>query len=581
MKKALAALALACLAPACLAGAKGEALLELLKKNAVVETDVMVPMRDGVKLATDIARPKGEGKFPVILMRTPYRKGLGGAHAAVADGLAFASQDVRGRYNSEGDHRPFFDDPADAFDTIAWLAKQPWCDGNVGMMGGSYVGFTQLAAAMAKPPALRCILPSVPPSDFENGVVFYGGALRQELVQGWLIGQAWSSQRVQRKQAPPEELAKWQPHRNFMQWCWHLPLAEPGPITVGGPGYVNYWLDGVRNWEKPGLWRDISPIQRVEDIQVPTLVAGGFYDIFAQENIELVLALRARGGSEAARKHSHLIIGPWPHGIGGPAGDLAFPAAGRILGSAPQAWFARWLKNRPNDADKWPAIRAYIIGQDRWLETDTWPPAASKPTKLYLSKGKLAAEPPKQDEPPSAFTYDPAKPVPTLGGTNLNIAKGMHDHRRNAERPDVLQFLSEPLERDLAVVGTMRAHLFVSSSAPDTDFTAMVLDVRPDGYQGNIQDGIIRCRYRQGRDKPKLLKPGEIVEVEIDLWSTAYVFKKGNRIGLHVSSSNFPRFDRNLNVADPPAVWTQPQPADNKVHHDPKHDRGVELCIMP
>jgi putative CocE/NonD family hydrolase len=442
------------------------------------------------------------------------------------------------------------------------------------------VGYTQLAAAMAKAPALRCIAPNVPPSDFDDRVGFYGGALRQELVQGWLIGQAWSSQRVQRKEAPADELAKWRPH-NFMAWCWHLPLSDPGPLTVGGPGYVNYWLDGVRNWEKPGLWRDISAVRRAEDIQVPTFIVGGFYDIFAQENLELLTALRTRGGSDLARKHSHLIIGPWGHGIGGPAGDLACPNARSALTGTQEKWFTRWLKNQSNDVDKWPPIRAYIIGQDRWLDADTWPPAGAVPTKLFLSKGKLSKEPPKQDEPPSAFTYDPAKPVPTLGGTNLSIAKGMKDHRKNAERPDVLAFLSEPLEKDLVVVGRLNAHLFVSSSAPDTDFTAMLLDVRPDGYAGNIQDGIVRCRYRDGRGTSKLLKPGEIVELDVDLWSTAYVFKKGSRIGLHVSSSNFPRFDRNLNVAESPATWARPQTAENKLHHGPARASCIELSVLP
>jgi len=579
VKKPLAAFLL--LAATCLAAEKAQPFLDALRKHAAVETGVMVPMRDGARLATDIACPKAEGqRFPVILMRTPYHKNLGPAGMAVAGGYAFACQDVRGRFASEGEHRPFFPDLDDAFDTIAWLAKQPWCDGSVGMMGGSYVGYTQLAAAMAKAPALRCIAPSVPPSDFDNRLVFFGGSLRQELVQGWLIGQAWSSQRVQRKEAPADELAKWQPHRNFMQWCWHLPLAEAGPLSVGGPGYVNYWLDGVKNWEKPGLWRDISAVHRAEDIQVPTFIVGGFYDIFAQENLELLTTLRTRGGA-LARKHSHLIIGPWGHGIGAPAGDLACPNALSALAGTQEKWFARWLKNQPNDVDKWPPIRAYVIGQDRWLDADTWPPAGAVPTRLFLSKGKLSKDAPKQDEPPSAFTYDPARPVPTLGGTNLIIAKGMKDHRRNAERPDVLAFLSEPLERDLVVVGRLKAHLFVSSSAPDTDFTAMLLDVRPDGYAANIQDGIVRCRYRDGRGTPKLLKPGEIAEVEIDLWSTAYAFKKGSRVGLHVSSSNFPRFDRNLNVADSPATWTMPQAAENKLHHGPAHASYVELSVLP
>ena len=571
---------------ACWSAQPPEKALEQLRKLAEVQTGVMVPMRDGVRLATDVARPKADdAKFPVLLMRTPYRKNLGGAFGAVPSGYAFVCQDVRGRYDSEGEHRPFFDDANDAFDTIAWIAQQPWCDGNVGMTGGSYVGFTQLAAAMAKPPALRCILPDVPPSDFENRLVFYGGTLRQELVQGWLIGQAWSSQRVLRGQAPTEELKLWQPHRNFQEWCWHLPLTDPGPLTVGGASYVSYWADSVKNWEKPIFWRPISAVARAEDIQVPVCITAGFYDIFTQENIELLLALRARGGSELARKHSHLLIGPWPHGIGAPAGDAKFPSAGASLGGIQPKWFARWLKNQPNDADTWPAIHAYIMGQDRWLDTDTWPPAQSVPTKFYLAKGKLASDPPREGEAPaepsSVFTYDPANPVRTLGGNNLTIANGLRDHRKNAERPDVLSFLGEPLEKDLVVVGRLRAHLFVSSSAPDTDFTAMLLDIRPDGYMGNVQDGIVRVRYRDGRGTPKLLKPGETAEVDIDLWSTAYTFKKGNRIGLHVSSSNFPRFDRSLNVAEPPASWTQPQKAENTVYHDRAHASFVELPIFP
>jgi len=569
-------------AATCTAGARpGQRLLELLKKNAIVETNVMVPMRDGVRLATDIVRSKGEGKYPVVLLRTPYRKNILAGGRMVRMGYAFVAQDVRGRYASEGEHYPFIDDLSDAYDMIAWLAKQPWCDGNVGMTGGSYVGFTQLAAALTRPPTLRCIMPTVPPSDFEERTIFFGGALRQELAQGWLLGQSWASQRVRQKKVPAEELQRWRPHRNFRSWCRHLPLRDPGPIAIGGPGYAKCWQDMVNNWERPGKWRQASAALRPEEIQVPVFITAGFFDIFAQESIDLLLALRARGGSEAARKHSHLLIGPWVHGVGHPAGDVRFPRALAALKGVRERWLARWLKNEDNGVDRWPPIRAFIMGQDRWIALDTWPPPQSVPTKFYLRQGTLSRKPPARGQKPSVFTYDPEDPVPTTGGNNLLLRKGIRDHRKHAERPDVLSFVGEPLDRELVVVGPLRAHLFISSSAPDTDFAAMLLDVRPDGYRANVQDGIVRVRYREGRDKPKLLKPGEIVEVDIDLWSTAYTFKKGHRIALHVSSSNFPRFDRNLNVAEPPASWTRPQKAENKVHHDPAHPSYIEVPIFP
>ena len=551
-----------------------------LEKVAVIEPNVMVPMRDGVRLATHVVRPKGEGKHPLVLLRTPYRKNLGPAFGLARLGYAFAAQDCRGRYDSEGEHYPFRDDPNDAFDTIEWLAKQPWCDGKIGMIGGSYVGYTQLAAALARPPHLRCIMPTVPPSDFDHRTMYFGGALRIELAQGWLLGQALRSQRMLRKRVPAAEMLRWRPQANFRKWCWHLPLKDPGPIAIGGDSYAACWTDMVANWEKPDRWTDWSAVQRPEQIQVPTLITAGFYDIFAQENLELLLALRQRGGADAAKAHSHLIIGPWVHGVGRAAGDVNFPKAHAALHGLRDKWLARWLKGEANGVDSWPPIYAFVMGQDKWLSTDTWPPANATPTKAYLAKGKLSTEPPTAPQQPSAFTYDPANPVPTTGGTNLMLPKGIRDHRKIAQRPDVVAFHTDPLERDTVVVGPLRAHLFVSSSAPDTDITAMLLDVRPDGYRANVQDGIVRVRYREGRGAPKLLKPGEIVEVDVNLWSTAYTFKKGHRIALLVSSSNFPRFDRNLNTADAPGTGVKPRKADNKIHHDPDHLSYVELPVL-
>ena len=554
--------------------------IALRAADVVTEQDVMVPMRDGVKLATDIVRPSAEGKYPAVLTRTPYRKNVGPLSFIAKMGFVLVDQDVRGRFNSEGEFSAFQNEGSDGYDTIEWIARQPWCDGNVAMAGGSYLGLTQVAAAAERPPHLRCILPAVPPADFDDYSGFCGGATRYELVNGWLVGMAFSSQRVQQKQVGADEVARWRKDADFKSWCWHLPLNDPGPLALGGPSYVQSWTQLCGSWEQPGTFKRSSAGERASDIVVPTLIKGGFYDIFCQEDINLLLALRQHGGSELARRNSFLIIGPWTHGLGGPAGDVDFPAARKTAPNVDSTWYTHWLKNDKSDIEHWPAIRAFVMNQDRWIDTDTWPPKESSPTRYYLSDQTLALDPPSKDQPSQTFTYDPANPVPTLGGNNLNVARGIYDHRKLVQRPDVLEYATPMLTNDVTVVGPLRAHLFVSTSAPDTDFTAMLLDIRPDGYEANVQDGIIRLRYRHGRAKPELLTKGQVVEADIDLWSTAYCFKAGHRLALHISSSNFPRFDRNLNTAEMPGTGTKFVTAQNTVYHDAERASYVELPVM-
>jgi putative CocE/NonD family hydrolase len=274
-------------------------------------------------------------------------------------------------------------------------------------------------------------------------------------------------------------------------------------------------------------------------------------------------------------------MGPWAHGVGRPVGDATFDDARRKLADVTRQWQDRWVRNRDaGPDDQWPAIYAYIIGQQRWIGTDTWPPKNAVPTKVYLSRGSLSLDKPTAEDQSSPFTYDPEDPVTTIAGNNLVIPRGIGDHRPHAERADVLSFESEPLDSEVVIAGPLRAHLFVSTSAPDTDFTAMLLDVRPDGYRVNIQDGIVRLRYRNGRAKPQFVEAGEVVEIDIDLWSTGYAVKKGHRLALHVSSSNFPRFDRHLNTSEPPWQWTEPTKATNTVYHDADHASYVELPLL-
>jgi hypothetical protein len=559
----------------------GSALKPASAEEPIVEENVMVPMRDGVKLATDIARPPGDGKFPAVLSRTPYKKRVKDSAWATKLGFVLIVQDVRGRYGSEGEFSAFQSESNDGYDTIEWIARQPWCDGNIGMAGGSYLGLTQVAAAMARPPHLRCIIPAVPPADFDHYSGFFGGATRLEMTNAWLLGEAASSQRMLHKQVPADELHQWEKQRDFKTWCWHLPLGDPGPLSLGGPGYVSSWTRVMKSWEHPDAWKDVSAAERPEDVQVPVAVHAGFYDIFEQEDINLVLALRQRGGSELTRKHSHLLIGPWTHALGDRTGDVDFAVARKTEPHLEGIWYGHWLKHDNSDIDNWPAIRAFVMNQDRWIDTDTWPPKQVVPTRYYLSDKSLSTEIPGKDVSPQTYSYDPADPVPTLGGNNLTVARGIHDHRKLASRPDVLEYMTPILTSDLTIVGPLKAHIFVSSSAPDTDFTAMLLDVRPDGYQANVQDGIIRLRYRHGRAKPELLSKGQVVDADIDLWSTAYCFKSGHRLALHISSSNFPRFDRNLNVAESPATASKPAVAQNMVYHDAEHASYVELPVLP
>ena len=277
----------------------------------------MVPMRDGVKLCTYIRRPQTDRKVPAILSRTPYDAKPPGKldREAVRPGdpaarFAIVSQDTRGRYGSEGEFYPMKNEARDGYDAIEWVARQPWCDGNVAMNGGSYVGFTQLAAAMERPPHLRAVWAQVAPADLNDGVFFQGGTMRLELAQGWMIGQAFNSKRVLRNEVLPPEVERWREKGQFGEWCWHLPVRDAGAIALGGPSYVQAWNDVVASWDKPGAWDAISALKNIEKIAVPVMLVGGWYDIFSQGDLDLWAALRARGGSDVTRRETRLIMGP-------------------------------------------------------------------------------------------------------------------------------------------------------------------------------------------------------------------------------------------------------------------------------
>ncbi|MFH1998890.1 MAG: CocE/NonD family hydrolase [Planctomycetota bacterium] len=555
-----------------------------LRKADFVEEEVMVPMRDGTLLATYIALPEEAAPpYPVILQRTPYGKSFSVAPDYIQAGYAFVVQDTRGRYKSQGEFFPFVNEGVDGFDTIEWIARQPWCNGNVGMTGYSYQASAQLLAAMENPPHLRCISVAVPASDLDGGAYFCGGALRLELVMAWLLGQSATGKRVLENKAPRHEVRKWAESGQFDMWRFHLPLKDRGPMDLGGDSYGRCWEEIVTHWEDPAHWRACSPLYHADKILVPVLIQEGFYDIFSRENIALWSALRQKGGSPAAREQTCLLLGPWSHTLGAPVGAKSFPEANSALKGLDKQWFDQWLKQEEGSPATalWPTLRFFVMNSNDWMECDGWPPHEATQERWYLSTDSLKPIPPPADEPPQTYTYDPNHPVSTFGGNNLAITRGIQNQARLGNRSDVLAFRSAPMENAMTLAGPVEVKLHVSSSAWDTDFTAMLVDESPDHYQSNVLDGIIRLRYRNGRDSSQVLEPGEETAVDIDLWSTAWTFLKGHRIVLYISSSNFPRFDRNTNTLAHPAEAVQLLKARNTVFHDAAHPSALSFWRLP
>jgi len=526
--------------------------------------DVMVPMRDGVRLATDVYLPPGDGPFPVLLARTPYDKGALAGMGMATQKYAMVIQDVRGRFKSEGRFIPFLAEGKDGYDTIEWCARQPWCNGKVGMIGGSYVGFVQYLAAMEQPPHLRCIMPVVSLSSMRDAC-YQGGELRQELIQGWMIAMAASSQYAAKHRAP--DRPEWAPDR----WFRHMPIADPGPLVRGGPDYVQAWRMLVNPSTHAPLWNQLDLGRAYQRIQVPVLAVGGWFDIFCQGNLDNWAGVRAKGGTEAARRYSKLIMGPWTHGVGAKPGDRDFgPEAGIDQGALISRWFGHWLLGEQNGVENDPPLRTFTMGPNRWVNRTEWPPRNARPVRFYLSnpsgspkQGTLQPTPPARQSP-TEYVYDPDDPVPTHGGNNLVAMSGVRDQLQVESRSDVLLFTSPPLTHDVEVAGRMSAILYVTSTAPDTDFTAKLVDVLPDGTAYNVADGIARAATTlRGRK----LSPRRPVSLQVDLWSTSMVFPTGHRIRLEVSSSNFPRFSRNPNTGQSPLTARRTAKARNSVYH--------------
>jgi uncharacterized protein len=559
-----------------------------------VHHDRAVPMRDGVSLATDLYLPDAPAPVPVVLHRLPYGKhqamGLSDVRAFVDAGYAVVIQDTRGRFASEGEFTPFATECADGEDAVAWLAQQNWCDGAVAMVGASYHGATQWMAAASAPPALRAIAPGFTASSYHEGWMYRGGAFQLGFALYWTM--AFLALADLRRQAGPEaEL------RQLIARIDRMPeVYETRPLTAAPlPAAARYYVEWLRHPRNDEFWRALAPEERYGAVTVPSLNIGGWYDCFLGGTLADYLGMRRHGTTRASR-NPRLIIGPWAHGVlGGEFPELMFgtmaDAAALPLVDEQIRFFDHHVRGADNGARADPPVKLFVMGANVWREEECWPVPGTRFSRLYLHSGGragstedgvLSASPP-ETEPPDAYLYDPRDPVPTVGGQTflpgLRVAanSGPRDQRSVELRPDVLMFTTPPLISDVEVIGPVVLRLYASSSAVDTDFTGKLVDVHPDGRAVILTDGILRVRYRCSLRQPRPLRPGEVYELRIDLWATANRFKAGHRIRVEVSSSNFPRFDRNTNTGGAIADEAGSVVARNTIYHD--RDRPSHLLL--
>jgi putative CocE/NonD family hydrolase len=567
--------------------------------------DVMVPMRDGVHLATDVYGPAGGTPAPAILQRLPYGKDQGpllaDISAFVRAGYVLVVQDTRGRFRSEGTFHPFFDEAADGEDALAWLTAQPWCNGDVGMVGNSYHGATQWMAAAAHSPALRAIAPGITSDSYYEGWTYQGGAFQLGFVLCWVLGHlayAELSKRVAAGDASPEELTALVASIDGIDDLYRvLPLVD-APVRRDLAGYYFDWLEHPTDDE---FWKATAPRERHDRVTIPSLNIGGWYDCFLGGTLANYRGMKERGGSPLGRR-PRLIIGPWAHGATGGRfpeasfGTLGDAAAFSVAGHQIR-FFDRHVRGLAGDLDDQPPVTLFVMGANVWRDELDWPLPDTRFTAYYLHSdghaatadgdGTLSVQLP-ADEPCDVYEYDPRDPVPTVGGQTflpgLRIGEnsGPRDQRAVESRPDVLCFTTPELERDTEVTGPVALTLYVASSARDTDFTGKLVDVHPDGRAMILTEGILRARHRTAPAAPEPLEPGAVYELRIDLWATANVFKAGHRIRLEVSSSNFPRFDRNTNTGGdiPTEGYGDLVVATNRIYHDAARPSHVVLPLI-
>jgi uncharacterized protein len=526
---------------------------------------IAVTMRDGIRLSTNIFRPSAPGKYPTVLLRTPYGKGdaiTTAYQSFVNHGYAVVVQDVRGRYRSGGAFEPINQEVNDSDDTLNWIARQPWSDGGVGMYGGSYLGITQWKAALSQNPHLKAIFPYVAgDDDYRDRFYSSGGAMKIGHRLLWLE----ENMRAYGFKAP-----------DFSNYVQALPVRTADVSSTGH--HLAVWHTVANHPTYDDFWKSVSVREHLKDIHIPVYSVGGWYDNYVESDLDAFTI------HHKVNPDDRILIGPWPHVFSTPFPNVNF-GKDSLVSLRPEQlrWFDRYLKNQPVAEPQHP-VRIFVMGINQWRDEDEWPPARARGVKFYLDSHNELGNKPEQHSAPDEFVYDPHHPVPTTGGAvccNPAIFPwGPLDQREVEKRKDVLVYSTTPLESAVEVTGPIKVVLFVSSNALDTDFTAKLVDVFPDGTARNLTDGILRMRYRDSLETSKLMTPGEVYKVAIDAGVTSNVFLPHHRIRVEISSSNFPRFDRNPNTGGPVADAKDARKANQTVYHEHQRYSYVLLPVV-
>jgi putative CocE/NonD family hydrolase len=581
-----------------------------------IERDVMVAMRDGIRLATDIYRPVTNEPVPALVVRLPYGKSTAGMLADVRNlppimtlaeaGYAVVWQDSRGSGNSEGSFTALQDETHDGEDLLQWLVDQPWCSGKFGTYGRSYLGFTQWSLAAGRVDGrLLAMVPSYTSADHYAGAFHHEGGLFSLIcATAWSLNMAMlqgARPGASETGSPPDVRPLQQAAAEGIRYYQRLPLSVRPELRAAAPWYAT-WFDHP---ELDEYWHRISPSEHYDTMTTASLGFGGWFDIFINQTLTSYMALRKLGASEASRRGQRLLIGPWSHGVlngvfpemhFGPLGD----AMTQDIPGTHLKFFDRWINGNVRALDDAKPVRIFVMGINQWRDESDWPLLDTAWTDYYLS-GSGRANSMHGDGALSTHTastnafdvylYDPRRPVPTLGGhlygglpmvSDARLAAGPADQRTNEVRDDVLCYTTNTLDRPVEVTGPITLVLHVSSSARDTDFIAKLVDVHPDGRAMFVTEGALRTRYRLSTSQPELLVPGEIYELRFELWGTSNVFLPGHRLRLEITSSNFPRFDRNTNTGGDIGHETEDDfvLALNRIYHGPRYPSRLILPII-
>ena len=569
-------------------------MLSKEEHEAATLIDQKVPMRDGARLSADVYLPKQEGKWPVILERIPYDNSgewyVNRALYFARRGYAYVLQDCRGRYDSEGKWYPWFNEIDDGRDSLDWCGTQRWSNGNVGMNGMSYMGLVQWLAAPTGSPYLKAIIPQMASADFYlYGMNYFGGVFTHFINLPWSIR---TSSRSMQTYIPydPDALFK------------HLPIIEADKAATGRE--IDFYRDWVRHSSYDDYWKKISNYGKFQKMDLPILQICGWLDWHARSLFANYEGIE-KDGTERARRLQKVVVGPWVH-TDKPQqkyGVLDFGEASVMdLYELWLRWMDRWLKGIKNGAEDMPPLKLFVMGKNQWRTAEKWPLPDTRWTPYYLNSGgranslfgdgELKKEKPAADQPPDSYTYDPSDPVPSLG-LEPNGQIYPLDHRPIERRDDVLVYTTEPLDAGLEITGPVQAILHASSSAVDTDWTVKLLDVFPDGRAINLCDGILRARFREPRairtalpspgqyENPVLMNPGEVYEFFVEIGVISHMFLPGHRIRIEVSSSNFPKSNRNLNNGGKLGIDPEIVVAKQTIHHDAERASHILLPVIP